>query len=90
MNIAAPLDAGMQTAISSCVTALRTVADSSLPPALASQMLELGERKEFLTPAEHEQLLALVAFSQQRTVEKLQAELALQQLQAAMPGSGRP
>jgi hypothetical protein len=48
-------------------------------------MLARGERKEFLTPAEHAELMAWVTFTQQRTIEKLQAELALQRLLEAFP-----
>jgi hypothetical protein len=48
----------------------------------------LGERKEFLTPAEHAELMALASFAQRRTIEKLEAELALRQLDAILPESG--
>jgi hypothetical protein len=37
------------------------------------------------TPAEHAELMAWVTFTQQRTIEKLQAELALQKLSDAFP-----
>jgi len=37
-----------------CVRALRPVADSELEPALDRRMQDLGERKEFLSPDEHE------------------------------------
>ncbi len=36
-------------------------------------MHELGERKEFLKQAEHDELLALVDFTRKRTIEKLEA-----------------
>jgi len=45
----------------------------------------LGERKEFLSSPEHEELMALVSFTQQRSIEKLEAELALQSIEAACP-----
>lgn len=54
-------------------------------------MRQLGENKEFLSPSEHGELMALVAFTQQRTLEKLEAELAFRQLKAAYPGlTGTP
>jgi hypothetical protein len=46
----------------------------------------LGERKEWLSKAEHDELMALVAFTQQRTLEKLEAEAALQDLHSALAG----
>jgi hypothetical protein len=49
-------------------------------------MHELGERKEYLTQAEHDELLALVEFAQKRTIEKLEAQTALARLRAALPG----
>jgi hypothetical protein len=78
-------DPQLQTAVQSCVRALRRLAGYTLPPDLDRYIRELGERKEFLTPAEHAQLLALVDFTQQRTLDKLQAEVALQQLQSFFP-----
>jgi hypothetical protein len=64
---------------------LRGLADYQIDPALDQMMLTLGERKEFLAPHEHAELMAWVAFTQQRTIEKLKAELALQQLSDAFP-----
>lgn len=49
-------------------------------------MRALGERKEFLSPAEHEELLALGDFAHQRTIEKLEARVALDRLCTALPG----
>ena len=42
--------------------------------------------KEFLTAAEHEELLALVDFVHKRTIEKLEAQTALARLRTAIPG----
>lgn len=64
---------------------LRRVAAYRLPPALDRRVLDLGERKESLTPAERDELLAWVAFAQERSIEKAQAELALRRLAAAFP-----
>jgi hypothetical protein len=70
--------------------ALRRVAEYRLPLALDQQMLELSERKEHLSPEEHARLLALVDFSQERTIEKLNAELALRQLSELFPDEAGP
>jgi hypothetical protein len=37
----------------------------------------LGERKEFLSQGEQEELLALVDFAHKRTIDKLEAQAAL-------------
>ncbi len=80
----ATLEAPDQTeALRTCREALRRFADYELDPMLDDRMLDLGERKETLDEAEYGELMALVAFTQRRTVEKLQAELALQHLEAA-------
>jgi hypothetical protein len=55
----------------------------STRPALDQRLRDLGERKEWLSAAEHDELLALVSFTQQRSLEKLEAEAALQDLQTA-------
>lgn len=73
----------LQSAFRTCERALRRVADYRLEPALDQRLRDLGERKEGLSRAEHDELLALVAFTQQRTLEKLEAEVALQDLQTA-------
>ena len=49
-------------------------------------MHALGERKEFLSQAEHEELLALVDFAHRRTIEKLEARVALDRLRTVLPG----
>ncbi len=85
MSAVSTADPQLQAAVQNCVRALRRIADYTLLPPLDRQLGELGERKEFLSAAEHEQLLALVAFTEQRTIDKLQAELALRQLQNFFP-----
>lgn len=78
-------DPQFQSAIEACAVALRRMADYELNPTLSQRMHELGERKEHLSPDEHEELLALVDFTQKRTVEKLEAQRALSRLRAALP-----
>jgi hypothetical protein len=62
------------------------LADCELDPSLHRRMHVLGGRKEFLSPAEHVELLALVAFAHQRTIEKLEAQAALAHLRTALLG----
>jgi hypothetical protein len=75
----------LHAALVTCQAALRRIAGYVLDPALDELLRALGERKEFLSAAEHAELMALVAFTQRRTLEKLEAELALQRLHAAYP-----
>ena len=74
------------SAIQTCTLALRWMADYEIDPSLHRRLHALGERKEFLSPAEHEELLALVDFAHQRTIEKLEAQVALARLRTALPG----
>ena len=62
------------------IRSLRKMAAYQLPPELDRRILEMGERKTTLTPTEHAELLAWVDFTQQRTLEKLSAEVALKRL----------
>ena len=81
----------LEPALRTARRALRRVAEYHLDPALDERLRDLGERKEQLGPAERAELLALVTFTQQRTQEKLEAELALRQLDAVAPDpGGRP
>ncbi|QDU24078.1 hypothetical protein [Urbifossiella limnaea] len=88
MSAAAPAEPAWQTALEASVAALRRVAGYALDPALDQRVLELGERKEFLTPAEHQELLAWVAFTEQRALDKFTAERALRRLLALRPDLG--
>ncbi len=72
-------------ALELCVGALRRVADYRLDDALNRRMQELGERKEFLTAEEHAELMSLVAFTERRTRERLDAQLALSRLGEVLP-----
>ena len=78
-------EAPRRTALQTCIAALERVADYRLDPVLDQRMLQLGEQKEFLSEEEHAELMALVAFSEQRSIEKLEAQLALQRVRAAFP-----
>ena len=85
MSTVSPPGPQVLIALKTCHAALRRVAGYTLSPVLDQWMGELGENKEYLSPSEHDILMALVAFTQQRTIEKLEAELALRQLEAAFP-----
>ena len=85
MNTVTLPDEQLREALNACVPALRQMSAFQLDPWLMRRMETMGERKEFLSADEQAELLALVRFAQQRTKEKLQAELALQRLQATFP-----
>jgi len=85
MSALAASDPQVQSALRECVRTLERVASYRLPPALEQRIQELGENKEFLGTPAHEDLLALVALVRQRSVEKLEADLALQKLRAVLP-----
>lgn len=70
-------------ALEPSVAALPRVAGYTLGPAVDRRLLDLGERKGFLSPADHAELPGRVAFAQQRSLDKLQAEAVLQPLLAA-------
>lgn len=75
----------LQAAVQACAGTLQKLAQYELDPALDQHMHQLGERKEFLSLAEHEELLALVDFAQKRTIEKLEAQAALARLRTVLP-----
>ncbi len=70
----------IRSALVPSIAALRQLARYRLEPSLQRRLQVLGERKEFLDKEEHNELLALVAFTQRRTIEKLQARVALERL----------
>ncbi len=68
-----------------CVATLQRVGASRLPQALDRRLLWLSENKERLAESEREELLAIVEFSEDRTLEKLQAQVLLKRLTALCP-----
>jgi hypothetical protein len=68
-----------------CVAALRRMSTYHLPAALDQRLLWLSENKEALTEPERQELLALVDFAQDRTVDKLQARALLRKFEAVWP-----
>lgn len=85
MATASNADPHIQSTIALCATALGKIADYELEPSLQRRLEDLGERKEFLDTEEHDELLALVNFTQRRTIESLEAKLALKQLRESFP-----
>jgi hypothetical protein len=71
--------------IPECAATLQRVANYRMPAAMDRRLLWLSENKESLTPPEREELLALVDFSEDRTVEKLDAKVLVQRLAEAWP-----
>jgi hypothetical protein len=78
-------DPRLHSALRSCGQALRLLADYQLDSSLDRRLQDLGERKEFLNAEEHAELMALVAFAQKRTLEKLEAQVALERLREFFP-----
>lgn len=75
----------LRDALRSCADALVHVSGYELDPALNRRMRDLGERKDALTKDEYEELLSFIAFTEQRTREKLEAQLALRRLRELVP-----
>ena len=75
----------LRSALTSTVTALRRLANYELESPLARRLELLSERKEFLNEEEHAELLSLVEFARRRSIEKLEAQLALKQLHEIVP-----
>lgn len=90
MSATAPVEPAWREALAASAAALRRTAGYALPPELDRRVLELGERKEALTAAERAELMAWVAFTQERSIEKLEAEVALRRLAAAFPELANP
>lgn len=74
-----------ESALNRSVQALRRFATDELEPAIQRRMQDLSERKEFLSEAEHDELVSLVEFSERRTLERLEAQAALKQLGEFVP-----
>ncbi|HXG09486.1 MAG TPA: hypothetical protein VNK04_06825 [Gemmataceae bacterium] len=75
----------LERAVGSCVSALRRIAAYELEEPIQKRLLELSENKEFLKKAEREELMALIDFWQKRTIEKLEAQVALKLLGQVFP-----
>jgi len=84
-SIAAADRPTIDSVLGECAAALQQVAAYRLPPALDRRLLWLSENKESVTPQEREELQALVALAEERTVDKLRARVLLKQLSELLP-----
>lgn len=84
-GIATPSGVSPESVLRDCVEALQRVAVYRLAPSLDRRLLWLSENKERLSEAEREELLAMVEFADERTVEKLQAKVVLKRLAEIWP-----
>ena len=85
MSIVSTTDPSFRGAVDASIASLRRLAEYALPPALDARLRDLAERKELLSDDEHDELLMLVEFTQHRTIEKLEAQAALDKLQRVLP-----
>ena len=85
-KIAPTTSMSVESLIQDCAATLERVASYRLPAAMDRRLLLLSESQEGLTEAEREEMLALIDFSEDRTVEKLQAKVILNRLEEAWPG----
>ena len=72
-------------ALQQCAATLRRVSEYRLPAGIDRRLLELSENNDSLTTGEREELLALVEFAEDRTVEKLEAAATLKLLADEFP-----
>jgi hypothetical protein len=84
-GIATSNNVAVDSLIQDCAATFQKVARYELPAAMDRRLLWLSENKETLTEAEREELHALIDFSEDRTVEKLQAKVLLQRLAEVWP-----
>ena len=85
LSISAKDNVEFEAALDQCVAALRKTANLELSSKLEDRLCDLNERKEFLSQQEHEQLLLLVDVMHLRSIEKIEAQLALKRLRNILP-----
>jgi hypothetical protein len=78
-------DGRAEEALRDCIATLQLVASYRLPPPIDRRLLWLSENKERLTHGEREELLALLDFSEDRSLEKVKARATLQRLGELFP-----
>ncbi len=78
-------DSPIRSAFEACASTLSKIADYQLEPFLQARLQDLGERKDLLSQTEHDELVALVDFVRKRSIESLEAKLALKQLSDVFP-----
>ncbi len=75
----------LHSALKHAIGVLKRVARYKMEPFLARRMHELGERKDSLDRAEHQELLRFVEFWRKRTIDKFEAQTALRDLRRFIP-----
>jgi hypothetical protein len=75
----------LEEVLAECVAALQGIAATRLPLPLDRRMLWLSENKEILSEAEREELLAAIEFAEDRTLQKLRAQVLLKRLAELFP-----
>jgi hypothetical protein len=85
MSTVSTAEPRFRSALDACVAALSRIAEYQIDSGLDRHLRDLSERKEFLDQPHHDELMALVAFTQQRTIEKLEAQVALNRLREIFP-----
>ena len=78
-------EAERTNAIRVSTAALKRWSNYQLPPELDRRILDLGERKESLTESERLEFMAWIEFTQQKSIDKLSAEVALKRLEEQFP-----
>ena len=68
-----------------CIATLEHVANDRLPAAMDRRLRWLSENKDSLTSDERDELLALVDFAEDRTLDKVKARVTLQRLGELLP-----
>ena len=72
-------------ALRACAEALRVAVDYRLPNLLQRKLRKALDEKERASPTEHREFLVLVEPAQERSLQKVKAQVALQQLLQAFP-----
>ena len=85
MSASTPDEPAWKPALVASAATLRRLADYKLPAELDRRLHDLGERKETLTPDERAEYQAWIAFTEERSIEIMGAEVALQRLAAVLP-----
>src|SRR3954452_9257627 len=80
MTTVSMADSPIRSAFEACASTLSKIADYQLEPSLQDRLQDLGDRKDLLSQLEHNELMALVNFVRKRSIESLEAKLALKQL----------
>ncbi len=78
-------DLKLEPVLRDCIQTLRRVAAYRLPPAMDRRLLWLSENKATLTESEREELEALIEISEDRTVEKLEAQAFIKRVGDLLP-----